>query len=109
MDGDVLAFAQVMTVIVGTVASFVVIGLGARVLWRFGSRPPAPRPVKSADDGRLQRLELAVEAIAVEVERISEGQRFTVSLLSERFPGRADRAPAELPAPGTPKHSNTPH
>ncbi|MHB0948354.1 MAG: hypothetical protein ACYC3Q_11545 [Gemmatimonadaceae bacterium] len=33
---------------------------------------------------RLARIEQAVEAVAVEVERISEGQRFTTRLLSER-------------------------
>ena len=34
-------------------------------------------------DARLARLEQAVDAIAVEVERISEAQRFTSKLLSE--------------------------
>jgi hypothetical protein len=33
---------------------------------------------------RLARLEQAVDATAVEVERISEGQRFTTKLLAER-------------------------
>ncbi|HVE79046.1 MAG TPA: hypothetical protein VNA89_09310 [Gemmatimonadaceae bacterium] len=33
---------------------------------------------------RLTRLEQAVDAVAVEVERIAEGQRFTTRLLSER-------------------------
>lgn len=33
---------------------------------------------------RLAHIEAAVEAIAIEVERISEGQRFTTRLLSER-------------------------
>jgi hypothetical protein len=33
---------------------------------------------------RLERIEQAVEAVAIEVERISEGQRFTTKLLSER-------------------------
>lgn len=33
---------------------------------------------------RLDRMEHAMDAIAVEVERISEGQRFTTRLLSER-------------------------
>jgi hypothetical protein len=33
---------------------------------------------------RLFNIEQAVEAVAVEVERISEGQRFTTKLLSER-------------------------
>ena len=32
---------------------------------------------------RLDRIEQAVDAVAVEVERISEGQRFTTRLLSE--------------------------
>lgn len=33
---------------------------------------------------RLERIEQAVDAIAIEVERVSEGQRFTTKLLSER-------------------------
>ena len=32
---------------------------------------------------RLERIEQMVEAVAIEVERISEGQRFTTKLLSE--------------------------
>ena len=35
-------------------------------------------------EARLARIEQAVDAIAVEVERISEGQRFTTRLLSEQ-------------------------
>ncbi|HEX6628856.1 MAG TPA: hypothetical protein VF105_12950 [Gemmatimonadaceae bacterium] len=38
----------------------------------------------SLADSRLSRLEQAVDAIALEVERISEGQRFTTKLLSEQ-------------------------
>jgi hypothetical protein len=38
----------------------------------------------SATDARLERIEHAMDAIAIEVERISEGQRFTTRLLSER-------------------------
>jgi len=37
----------------------------------------------SLAEARLARIEQAVEAIALEVERISEGQRFTTRLLSE--------------------------
>ena len=40
--------------------------------------------VSAAADARLSRLEQAVDAIAFEVERISEGQRFTTKLLSEQ-------------------------
>ena len=41
---------------------------------------PAPGGV----DARFDRLEHAVEAMAVEVERMAEGQRFVSRLLAER-------------------------
>jgi hypothetical protein len=37
-------------------------------------------------DLRLQRIEQAVDAIAIEVERMSEPQRFTSKILAERLP-----------------------
>ena len=82
MEGDVLMFAQVMTVIVMSCGSFVGIGLVARILWRRGSRDQLS-PGLRQDDERMQRLETAVDTIAIEVERISEAQRFMVGLLSE--------------------------
>ena len=39
-------------------------------------------------DRRLERIEHAIDAMAVEVERISEGQRFVTKLLSDRSPER---------------------
>jgi hypothetical protein len=42
---------------------------------------------------RLERMEQAIDAIAVEVERISEGQRFTTKLLSERASAEPSRLP----------------
>ena len=50
--------------------------------WRREARRPTPS-LPSADSERLQRLENGMEAIAIEVERISEGQRFVTRLLSE--------------------------
>jgi hypothetical protein len=55
---------------------------------------------------RLERMETAVDAVAVEVERVGEGQRFTSQLLAERAPalgagafeGVAPRAAAAEPA-----------
>jgi hypothetical protein len=44
-------------------------------------RQPALPPDMTA---RLERMEQAIDSIAIEVERISEGQRFTTKLLSER-------------------------
>jgi hypothetical protein len=44
----------------------------------------APGRVPTEVTARLERMEQAIDSIAVEVERISEGQRFTTKLLSER-------------------------
>lgn len=38
----------------------------------------------ASSDQRLARVEQAVESIAIEIERVSEGQRFVTNLLSER-------------------------
>jgi hypothetical protein len=89
MDSDTLQFAQVMFVIVVSTFSFVSIGVVARVMWRFGSRNPSQETARLPhDEERMQRLETAVDAIAIEVERISESQRFMVGLLSESLPAR---------------------
>ena len=54
----------------------------AKKVERGGDGPRIPSDVS----GRLERMEQAIDSIAVEVERISEGQRFTTKLLSERTP-----------------------
>jgi len=108
VEGDMLMFAQVMIVIVLSAAGLVAITLGARILWRIGSQTPK-RMSAPADRGELQRLETAVESIAIEVERISESQRFMVSVLANRFPNPADDAARELPAPRAGQRPKTPH
>jgi hypothetical protein len=63
------------------------IGVLARRFERVGA---SPKSLSGIED-RLARIEVAVDAIAVEVERISEGQRFTAKLLA----GRAEGAPGK--------------
>jgi hypothetical protein len=53
----------------------------SRWIWRR-ARVPA-QPMSQDSDHRLGRIEEAVDAIAIEVERISEAQRFSARLLSE--------------------------
>ncbi|MDQ6738202.1 MAG: hypothetical protein M3Z30_10955 [Gemmatimonadota bacterium] len=48
-----------------------------------GMAPPRVLPSADASDARMERVERSVEAIALEVERIAEGQRFLTRLLSE--------------------------
>ncbi len=52
-------------------------------------------PGLSAVDARLARLEQAVESIAIEIERVGEGQRFVTKVLADR----TTSPPAALPAP----------
>jgi hypothetical protein len=59
---------------------------------RAGQRE-SPAARDSFTDERLDRIEHAIDAMAVEVERIAEGQRFVTRLLSER-------TPEPLPLPG---------
>ena len=56
----------------------------ARRLWRRGAVAVSALPQELMD--RLTRLDQAVDSIAVEVERIGEGQRFVTRVLAERPP-----------------------
>ena len=56
----------------------------ARAMARRMDRKGAGASATPDSEARLARIENAVEAIAVEVERVSEGQRFATRLLSER-------------------------
>jgi hypothetical protein len=78
------------------ITSFPVILIGYPIARAFAKRveqqdrSPAIPPDVTA---RLERMEQAIDSIAVEVERISEGQRFTTKLLSDRSSGTALDAP----------------
>jgi hypothetical protein len=69
----------------------------ARAIWKRSSRPRATPAPFAESAQRLERLEASVDAIAIEIERVSEGQRFVTKLLSEgqRGPalGSGQRAP----------------
>lgn len=58
----------------------------ARVWWRRATGTLPARQQKAESD-RFARLEEAVETIAIEMERVSEGQRFMTRMLTE---GRSD-------------------
>ena len=67
----------------------------ARKLELEGAQPRIPKEV--AD--RLARMEQAIDSVAVEVERISEAQRFTTRLLSERAETQASIGAGPTGAP----------
>lgn len=55
-----------------------------RLITRWLEPRPVPPKELSAINGRLERIETAVDSIALEVERISEAQRFSARLQSEQ-------------------------
>ena len=64
--------------------------------WEREGLRPKGEPESTA---RLERIEQSIDAMAVEVERISEGQRFVAKLMAERQPER-------LPLPGAADRSH---
>lgn len=56
----------------------------SRFFWRRSSPSSRPALTDQATQQRFDQLQQAVDTIALEVERISEGQRFVTKILSER-------------------------
>lgn len=76
IDEDVIGVLAVIAMIM----MLPIVIAHTRRIWK---RPQPARALSPATEGRLERIEQAVESIAVEVERVSEGQRFVTRLMSE--------------------------
>ena len=64
----------------------------ARMMWRRANNPPSPRPILNDDTAqRSIQMQQSIDAMSLEIERISEGQRFVTKVLAER-----SREPAAL-------------
>lgn len=91
MGPDIIVPISGMIMILGIV-------LGIPLVRSYARRVEA-RPREALPSGdlitRLDRIEQSIEAMATEVERIAEGQRFTTKLLSEV----RTSAPAAIAAP----------
>ena len=83
-DEDIIA-------IVGFLTTAIIISIGiplVRGLVRRWDRRDARPAIPADTTARLERIEQAVDAMSIEVERIAEGQRFVTRMLSERAPER---------------------
>lgn len=59
--------------------------VGAYFAQRIWTRVAVESPASSGElDDRLSRLEQSLDAVAIEVERVGEGQRFMTSLFAEQ-------------------------
>jgi hypothetical protein len=78
-----------MIAIAGIVVNGLVIAvLGRAWLSRRQLPPPIPHEQLENIEMRLVQLQQAVDDVAIEMERVAEGQRFTAKLLTEQ--GSAD-------------------
>lgn len=91
MDQKEFILAMVALVMVGAI-TITFIRTVAQAVARRSRDPREESATLMRVDDRLGRMEQAIDAMAVEVERISEGQRFTAKLLAERAP-EASRLP----------------
>lgn len=82
MGPEVTAYLQVavITVLLAGTLSAVVVGLVRGV----ESKPKRLQTPDTLPQQQLEQLQQSVDAIAVEVERIAEAQRFSAKLLAER-------------------------
>lgn len=83
------------SVAVAAVVCAAVMAIGVPIAKAYARRIEERReggPSSSELEARLARIEQSLESIAVEIERVSEGQRFTTKLLSEggRGAGRGE-------------------
>src|SRR4051812_35490769 len=78
---------EVVEIVQSFFFTIAVIALGIPLLRaftrRFVDRPPVAPTLPANVENRLERIEQAVEAVAIEVERISESQRFLTKLMAE--------------------------
>src|SRR5215212_437661 len=101
MDFHNFVFEAFLPGIVGTTGciTFLILvrALGKRIAGS-GARPALPASPSREDAERWERLEQSIDAMAIEVERISEAQRFTVKLLAGRSTGSTDGVQPSSPA-----------
>ncbi|HEX2779186.1 MAG TPA: hypothetical protein VHM30_06795 [Gemmatimonadaceae bacterium] len=81
MIGPAEFFITLAAFISGTIILTPIARAFGRRIENQSKQPPLP---SAAQDARFDRLEQAVEAVAIEVERIAEGQRFVTKLLADR-------------------------
>ena len=90
-----------------TAVMLIVLGLPVSIAWarRILRGKPQPAPVPRDHTMRLENIERAIDAVAIEVERISEGQRFVTKIFVERPDqvGVAGSSAAPLSASPPPK------
>lgn len=91
-NNDIPPRAQEVAIAFFVMAAVCIVGFP--IMRAIGKRieraAPVPMQVPAELQSQMQQLMQSVDAIAIEVERISEGQRFTTKMLAEK---RSDALP----------------
>ena len=91
----------------GAFVTAIVLAVGVPLARAYSRRMDAQSrnpQIPSEVAARLERMEQAIDSVALEVERISEGQRFTTKLLSE---GKSASDARQGAPTGTPARDRT--
>ncbi|MGQ0646898.1 MAG: hypothetical protein ACT4P7_04970 [Gemmatimonadaceae bacterium] len=79
------AIVAIVSIVFGSLTAIAVTFGIAHALGKWRKGDPAVSAASVARlEQRMERIEQAIDAVAVEMERVSEGQRFATRLLSER-------------------------
>jgi hypothetical protein len=96
--------AIIAAMVIGMPSLVVTVWMILRHREKMTRRDGLPSASVTGIEARLARLEDAIDGIALEMERLGEGQRFTAKLLAER----GNRSEAPLVA-RPPERISTPH
>jgi hypothetical protein len=82
IDDNVVGIVSIITIFV----VFPIVLAYTRLIWKRSANPPPPVRSQLNDDTaqRIVQIQQSLDAMALEIERISEGQRFVTKLLAER-------------------------
>ena len=70
--------------VIGLTISISMVAMAIAKMVSSRRRKDLPESATARLEERLERMELAIDAMATEVERVAEGQRFTSKLLADQ-------------------------
>jgi hypothetical protein len=70
--------------VIGVTISISMVAMAIAKMVSSRRRKELPESATARLEERLERMELAIDAMATEVERVAEGQRFTTKLLADQ-------------------------
>lgn len=88
---DIIPIVAIVSVFVFGPIAFAI----SRFIWKRSTAPAIKAGPDRATQDRLEQLQQSMDSIAIEVERISEGQRFVTKIMSDRQIGSGAAEPVK--------------